>query len=180
MATTWVALLRGINVGRNKRVAMADLRQILASLGYDDVRTLLMSGNAVFTSDVVSAAKIESAVESAIASDLGMDVKVLVRSAAEIDRVVLENPFAKDGIPGTQLHAIFLAANPMKKIAVDPASVAPDEFALGERVIYIYVPNGLSGSTLPDFGKELGLPVTARNWNTVLKLQAAVRELMVL
>ena len=175
MATTWVALLRGINVGRNKRVAMADLRRILTSLGYDDVRTLLMSGNAVFTTDIGSAAEVAAAVEGAIASDLGMDVKVLVRSGAEIDRVVRENPFVKDGIPGTQLHAIFLAANPTRKITVDPASVAPDELSLGERVLYIFVPNGLSGSTLPDFGKELGgMTVTARNWNTVLKLQAAV------
>ena len=173
MPTTWVALLRGINVGRNKRLAMADLRRILGSLGYDDVRTLLMSGNAVFSSDVRSAAKVESAIEAAITSELGMDVKVLVRSGADIDRVVRENPFAKEGIPGTQLHAIFLAANPTKKITIDPTSVAPDRFALGERVVYIYVPNGLSGSTLPDFGKELGMTVTGRNWNTVLKLQAA-------
>jgi uncharacterized protein (DUF1697 family) len=177
VATTWVALLRGINVGRNKRVAMADLRRVLGSLGYDDVRTLLMSGNAVFTSDVRSAARVESAIEGAITSELGMDVKVLVRNAAEIDRVVRENPFAKDGIPGTQLHAVFLAANPTGKIDVDPAAVAPDEFSLGDRVVYIYVPNGLSGSTLPDFGKELGMTVTARNWNTVLKLQQMAKEL---
>jgi uncharacterized protein (DUF1697 family) len=172
MARTWVALLRGINVGGNKRVAMADLRALLESLGYGDVRTLLQSGNAVFTAGTGTASTIERKIESQIASDLGLDVKVLVRTAAELAAVVKANPLLGPKVDVKELHVAFLSsAPPDKKLAaIDRESVSPDRFEVGKGVLYLRLPNGTMGSKLPKWEKALGVTVTQRNWNTVTKL----------
>src|ERR1017187_2944025 len=104
---TWVALLRGINVGGNKRVAMADLRGLLESLGYQEVRTVLQSGNARFVAAGPSST-LETQIGSRIAADLGLDVKVLVRSADEFGAVVDANPWPARGVDRKELHVAFL------------------------------------------------------------------------
>jgi uncharacterized protein (DUF1697 family) len=177
MTTTWIALLRGINVGNAKRVAMADLRALLTDLGYGDVRTVLQSGNALFTA-TGKAAAIEKAVSARIAADLEMDVKVLVRSAAELVEVVDGNPFVARGLPVAELHATFLSKAPAasKLRAVDTDAVAPDELALGDRVIYTRLPNGVMGSKLPSWDKALGVDASARNWKTVLRIAQAANS----
>jgi uncharacterized protein (DUF1697 family) len=169
---TWVALLRGINVGGRKLLAMADLRALLESLGYDSVRTLLASGNAVFTTARGSAPELERAIATRIALDHGMDVKILVRSSGEFAKVFAGNPFPAEGVPSKELHAAFLSATPAAdKIAgLDRGQFAPDEIDLGDRVIYLRLPNGMTGSLLPNWERLLGLDVTVRNWNTVTRL----------
>jgi uncharacterized protein (DUF1697 family) len=171
--TTRIALLRGINVGRNRRIAMADLRMMLESLGYDDVRTHLQSGNAIFVSGAGKDAALEQQISAAIKATFGMDVAVMVRTAAEIASVVDSNPFAVRGADTGELHATFLAAAPSaaKIAAVDRAACAPDEFSVGERVIYVRLPNGVMGSRLPDWDKTLGIRTTTRNWNTTTRLR---------
>jgi uncharacterized protein (DUF1697 family) len=171
--TTRVALLRGINVGRNKRIAMADLRKMLESLGYDDVRTHLQSGNALFVAGAGKDAKLEQDISAAIKSTFGMEVAVLVRTAAELASVVDSNPFIARGVDTSELHATFLAAAPpAAKIAVvDRDACAPDEFAVGARVIYVRLRNGVMGSRLPDWDKMLGIHTTTRNWNTTTRLR---------
>lgn len=161
MTTTWVALLRGINVGRNKRIAMSDLRDLLISLGYADVRTHLQSGNAIFSARP-KPDKIEQEISSGIRKVFGMDVAVLLRSAAELAAVVAANPFITRGVNTCELHATFLAAQPAaaKIAAVDRAASAPDEFAVGERVIYLRLHNGVMGSRLPNWDRVLALPTT--------------------
>jgi uncharacterized protein (DUF1697 family) len=170
---TWVALLRGINVGRAKRVAMGDLRALLESLGYGDVRTHGQSGNVVFTAGKGGAPALEKQIASKIEADLGLDVKVLVRTARELAAVVDANPFVKRKVDPKELHVAFLSGTPpAKKLAsLNPAELAPDEFAPGKRVLYLRQPNGIMGSRLPDWEKMLGLTVTARNWNTTTKLR---------
>jgi uncharacterized protein (DUF1697 family) len=177
MTTTWIALLRGINVGNAKRVAMADLRALLTDLGYGDVQTLLQSGNAVFTTSGKAAA-IEKAVRARLEADLRMDVKVLVRSAAELAKVVDANPFVARGVALGELHATFLAkAPPASKVgAVDAEAAAPDELAFGNRVIYTRLPNGVTGSRLPSWEKALGVDASARSWKTVLRLAQAANS----
>jgi uncharacterized protein (DUF1697 family) len=167
--TTWVALLRAVNLGPTNKVAMADLRALLERLGYADVRTLLLSGNAVFTSPARSGAKVESAIERALADDLGLRVKVLARSASELAKVVRETPYAD--APPKELHVAFLSAQPGRN-DLDPKGYAPDEFTFGDRVAYLRLRNGVSGSRLPSFEKTLGLTATVRTWNTVTKLHA--------
>jgi uncharacterized protein (DUF1697 family) len=88
-----------------------------------------------------------------------------------------DNPFVARGVPATDLHVAFLSADPQaaKSAALDDAAFLPDEFALGKRVVYVRLPNGVMGSTLPDWEKVLGVRATQRNWNTTTKLCDLVR-----
>jgi len=171
--TTWVALLRGINVGRNKRIAMADVRALLETLGYAGVRTHLNSGNAIFSTGEHDAARIERDISASIRQVTGMDVATLVRAASDLAGIVDANPFAARGANPSELHVTFTATSiPVDRLAaLDPEESAPDEFAIGDRVIYMRLPNGLSGSVLPDWGRLLGLRTTTRNWNTTTRLR---------
>jgi uncharacterized protein (DUF1697 family) len=174
---TWVALLRGINLGRNKRVAMADLRALLSSLGYGEVRTHLQSGNAVFTAPAsTDAAELEKAIAAQISADLGLDVSVMVRTGAEIVAAAEGNPFLAKTSDPKQLHAGFLSAAPAEAAvtAIEPDAYLPDEMAVDDRVVYLYRPNGIQGNRLPDLERLLGVRVTERNWNTVSKLRDMV------
>ncbi len=176
--TTRIALLRGINVGRNKRIAMADLRAMLELLGYKDVRTHLQSGNALFAAGKGKDATLEQEISAAIKATFGMEVAVLVRSAAELASVVDSNPFVAQGAASSELLATFVATAPpeAKIAAVDRDACAPDEFAVGDRVIYLRLRNGVMGSRLPDFDKVLGIRTTTRNWNTTTRLRDMAAE----
>jgi uncharacterized protein (DUF1697 family) len=176
MSTTWVALVRGINVGRAKRIAMPELRAMLASLGYADVRTHGQSGNAIFTSGQRRAGVLEREISSAIRASFAMDASVLVRTAAEFMAAVDANPFVARGAPSSELHLCFLDAQPVaaKMRGVDRDAYKPDEFAFGKRVVYVRLPNGNMGSTLPDWERTLGVRATQRNWNTTTKLRDLV------
>jgi uncharacterized protein (DUF1697 family) len=171
--TTWVALFRGINVGRNKRIAMSDLRTMLISLGCADVRTHLQSGNAIFTAQGRKPESLEQELSAGIRNTFGMDVAVMVRTAAELAAVVDANPLVARGVDTRELHATFLAAAPVaaKIAAVDRDACAPDEFAVGKRVIYLRLRNGVMGSRLPDWDKLMGMRTTTRNWNTTTRLR---------
>jgi uncharacterized protein (DUF1697 family) len=171
-ATSWVALLRAINLGRRRRMAMADLRALLESLGYAEVRTHLQSGNALFEATEKRPGPLEHRIASRIKADLGLAVEVFVRSATQLARVVDENPFVARGIDPKHLQATFLSAPPPRRIVnrIDREEYAPDEFELGERVIYGHLPNGFMGSRLPDWEELLGLSATSRSWNTVSRL----------
>src|SRR4051795_10607232 len=120
--TTWVALLRAVNLGATNKVAMADLRTALTSLGYDDVRTHLQSGNVIFSGrGRATAATVERKVAATIASEFGLDVKVLVRSEAELAKIVAANPFVRRNVDPKQLHTVFLSGAPAarKRSSVD-------------------------------------------------------------
>jgi uncharacterized protein (DUF1697 family) len=171
--TTWIALLRGINVGGNKMLAMADLRALLESLGYQDVRTHLQSGNAVFTAGRSRAKTLEERIASRIDADFGLDVKVLVRTTEQLAEIVAANPFAGQGAPPKELHVAFLSAKPpADKVAGMGQAVLPlGEYEFGDRVIYLRLPKGISGSKLPNWDRLLGVAVTTRNWNTVSRLR---------
>ena len=170
----YVALLRGINVGRHKRMPMADLRELLSGLGYSDVKTLLQSGNAVFTSPARSAAGVERAIEKAIADRFGFDVRVLVRTKEEVGAAVAGNPLP---VPdGSRFLVSFLDRNPpaSRLQQIDAAEAEPEQFAVGTKVLYIWCARGFMDSKLlPLLSDErLGVVATARNWNTVTKLLA--------
>ena len=171
--TTFVALLRAVNLGRARKLAMSDLRALLESLGLADVRTHLQSGNAIFNVRSGSGRDLERRIESQIGTRLGMDVAVFVRSLAELAGIVDGNPFAKAGVDPKQLHVSFLSSQPAaKKVAgVDGSAYRPDEFAFGRRVLYVRLPNGVAGARLPDWERLLGVRATMRTWNTVTRLQ---------
>jgi uncharacterized protein (DUF1697 family) len=173
-------LLRGINVGRNKRIAMQDLRAVLAGLGYQDVATLLQSGNAVFTSARRQAGAVAGEIEQGISRELGLSVPCVVRSAAELAAVIAANPFTVKVSEGSRLLVSFLSGpvDRARLAGLDLADFAPDEVHVGDREIYAWLPNGQAGSRIPiDFwDKRLGVVSTARNWNTVTKLMVLAQQ----
>jgi uncharacterized protein (DUF1697 family) len=172
--TTYVALLRGINLGSRNKIAMADLRELLDGLGHSDVRTHILSGNAIFTSRRRSVPRLAAEIERAIKKRFGFDIAVLVRTRDELEKVVDANPFPAARRNPSQCYAIFLSDNvPRAKLdALDPASYAPDEIRHGDRVIYAWLPNGVQGSKVLGLltDKRLGVTTTNRNWNTTTKL----------
>ncbi|AZQ74546.1 DUF1697 domain-containing protein [Streptomyces luteoverticillatus] len=172
--TTYVALLRGINVGGKKRVPMQTLRELLAGMGCEAVRTHLNSGNAVFTHAGADEGTLAARLEEAIERELGFSVTCLVREAGEIRRVVDANPFAGQEVDPSRFVVTFLAgpADPATVADLDPAAYAPEAFALGEREVYLHCANGIRDSRLAKVLTErrLGTAGTGRNWNTVTRL----------
>lgn len=179
--TTYVALLAAVNVGKRK-VPMADLRDLLTGLGYRDVRTYLASGNAVF--DVPDDAEesgdsfaIAARISAALADRFGFDVPCLVRTGAYLNAVIKACPFPADTLEGKQLHAVFYSADVAadRYADIDQGAFLPEEFRLGEQVMYLYAPNGLGRSELAaalakPAGRLKGIQATGRNWNTVKAL----------
>ncbi|WP_063796117.1 DUF1697 domain-containing protein [Peterkaempfera griseoplana] len=175
--TRYVALLRGINLGTRNRVAMADLRDLLGGLGYEDVRTHLQSGNAVFAAPGRTDREIAAAVEQGIAARLGLTVPVVVRTAAELRAVVDGNPM--DVPDPAKFLVSFLAADPgpVLPAGLDPAAYAPEEMRLVGRHIYLNLPDGVRNAKLPLLlERRLAVPATTRNWSTVVRLLALAEE----
>jgi uncharacterized protein (DUF1697 family) len=171
----YVALLRGVNLGRNRRLEMKALRALLEELGYEDSTTFLQSGNAVFTSGR-SAAAVKRELERAIASELGLETEVFIRTRTELERVVAADPFADVVDDASRYQVSFLAGKlpaPTAR-ALEAADVAPEQVAVRGREIYAWHANGIQRSPLAKLLSEpkLGVSSTARNWNTVTKLLA--------
>lgn len=177
--TTFVALLRGVNVGKAKRVPMAELRALLSQLGYTGVATLLNSGNAVFRSAKGTPVKHAAEIASAIASKLKVEVPVIVKSAKEFATIVAENSLAEAAQDHSRLLVAFVQdPKALPGLAViEPLVVAPEKFLVGTGAAYLHCASGILESKA---GKALlgkaGKAATTRNWATVLKLQALASE----
>ena len=170
-----MALLRGVNVG-GRQLSMAALRAGLAEAGCTDVETYIQSGNVVLTVPRSAGSAPDAWLSSVIGRIAGFDVAVVTRRAAELDAVVAGNPYPDAG--GTQLHVVFHAVAPDPTIvaSVQAERFAPEACTLVGRDLYLFVPNGLGRAKLPvaldQAGRRAKAPAgTARNWNTVLKLQ---------
>ncbi|MEX0168453.1 DUF1697 domain-containing protein [Streptomyces sp. LMG1-1-1.1] len=183
MTKTYAALLRGINVSGRRKVPMAELRELLEGLGHGGVRTYLQSGNAVFTTDSgASEDALNTELEDAIESRFGFRVDCLVRDGDYLAAVAEACPFPAAELAGKELHAVYCSGpvDPERFAAIDREAYLPEDFALGDRVLYLHVPGGLGTSKLapvltrPSVVK--GLVTTARNWNTVVKLIEMTRE----
>lgn len=176
--TRYVALLRGINVGGRKKVAMSDLRAILDGLGHRHVSTYLQSGNAAFSSDRPEH-EIGREIQDQLAGVLGLEVGVLVRSLEQLTRIVAANPLPEATAEPARFHVLFLATPPGGKRMLDleRAESAPDEIRSGDGVLYVWYREGVLASKLthPALERRLGVRVTARNWNTVTGLLARAR-----
>lgn len=171
-----IALLRGINVGRAKRVAMADLRKVLSDMGYGDVRTLLNSGNVVFDCNAVEAADSAARIEEALVLKLGVPAKVTVLEATQLADIVHENSLAEVADDHSRLLVAVLNKPEVDLGKLEPLvhqSWQPEAFALGRYAAYIWCPDGvLSSRAAAAMGKALGDAVTSRNWSTISKLHA--------
>jgi uncharacterized protein (DUF1697 family) len=169
----YAVLLRGVNVGGNRKVAMADLRRVLESLGHTDVATYLQSGNAVVTAAESDPAKLERRIEKALSTQLGIDTRVLVRSHDELAAAIEANPFPDAVKEPRLLHVAFLDRDPTPaaRRRIAPDAYLPDEFRFGERAIYLRYAEGAGRSKLSQAPWDrLGVVATARNWNTVVEL----------
>ena len=178
--TTYVALLRGINVGGNQMIAMADLRAALAEMGLADVRTLLQSGNVVFRARARAPDKLEALLEKATGARFGFTPAYHVRTADEWRAVVEANPFPREAKadPGHLLVTFFKAPLDSEKVRTLQAAITGRELVRSDgRQLYMIYPDGVGASKaalLVD--KVLGVRGTARNWNTVMKLARLVGE----
>ena len=180
---THVALLRGINVGGRNKVTMADLREVVTSLGYIDVATYIQSGNVVFTSPNADSAALAAALEHGIAERIGVRPRVVVLSRAELAQVIADNPFPDESDPKC-LHAVISidGFGPDEVSGVDHSLQqarqrgSRDEARVVGRTLYLRTPDGLARSQL---GGQLVRPrakTTARNWSTILKLMALLDD----
>ena len=161
--TSYVGLLRGVNLGR-RQLEMDDLKRVAARLGYENVSTYIASGNLLFSSDRTEST-VKSEIERAVGELMGVAVPVMVRTAAEMRDVVDANPFAEQ--PGNRVVAIFLDKAPPKDPAKDAQNAVDERIARGEREVYVHYPNGQGASRLAIPAAKSG---TARNMNTVAKL----------
>jgi uncharacterized protein (DUF1697 family) len=176
-----LALLRGINVGGRNRVAMAELRRVVAALGHTDVATYIQSGNVVFTSADPDAAAVAAALERAVADDLGVPAAVVVLDRAELAAVVAGNPFPGEPDP-KRLHVVFTAAgldaDAVAAVATEEERARErggrDEVRVRGRVLYLRTPDGLGRSELATrlARPAAGVRGTTRNWATVAALLA--------
>lgn len=175
--TTFVALLRGINVGGRKQVAMADLRDVLVRLGFGDARSLLQSGNLVFQGEERSGASLEHLLEMEVRRRLALQAEIFVRTSTEWSAVIAANPFPEeaDRDPG-HLVVMFLRDRPAagRVEEVRGAIVGRELVRTEGRHAYIVYPDGIARSRLTStlIEKRLGTRGTGRNWNTVVKLAA--------
>ncbi|TQK51195.1 uncharacterized protein (DUF1697 family) [Streptomyces sp. SLBN-118] len=182
MTTRYAALLRGINVGGHRKVPMPELRELLTELGHGDVATYLQSGNAVFNSASDDEKALTTALERAIHRRFGFAVDCVVRSGPYLRAVADDCPFPADRLEARQLHVTYFSepVGPERLASIHAEAYLPEEFRLGDRVLYLYAPNGLGRSKLAE---ALGRPslfkdivATTRNWNTVVKLVELTRD----
>jgi uncharacterized protein (DUF1697 family) len=174
---TYIALLRGINVGGNKMVSMAELKAALTALGFSDVSTLLQSGNVVFSGKAAKSAALEATLERDVAKRLGVTCDFHVRTADEWSAMIAANPFPAEAKadPSHLLVTFFKAPLDAARVkALQAAITGPERLRADGRHLYMTFPDGIGNSKATAIaGKMLG-PGTARNWNTVLKLAARV------
>ncbi|MEU3772795.1 DUF1697 domain-containing protein [Streptomyces sp. NPDC032472] len=175
--TMYAALLRGINVGGKKKVPMAELREVLEGLGHGAVRTYVQSGNAVFGAPAERGAEaLARELEQAIEARFGFAVACLVVDGAFLRAVVEACPFPAGELEGRQLHVTFLSEqpDPSRFARIEAGDFLPEEFRVGDRVLYLYAPDGLGRSKLAEAlyrpAVLKGIDATTRNWNTVVKL----------
>jgi uncharacterized protein (DUF1697 family) len=171
----YAALLRGINVGGNKKVPMADLRTMTASLGLKDPKTLLQSGNLVFDAKSQPAAKLEELLEAATAKHIGVECSYLIRSADEWAAMMAANPFAREAKADPSHLAVTFCRDvpdPSALAALRSEARGKENFAVNGRQLYVWYPDGMGQSklALALSKNRLGTICTARNWNTVRKI----------
>ena len=172
-----IALLRGINVGKAKRVAMADLRALMEGLGHANVRTLLNSGNAVFDARSGMPATLAKQLRAAVLAQCGVDCEVIVKSAADLAAAIAEHPLREHADDDARMLVMFTQdASTLDELrTLEAGDWAPEAFAVGRHAAWLWCASGIIESRVAKaVGKLLKERGTARNWATVEKLRAMV------
>jgi uncharacterized protein (DUF1697 family) len=178
--TAFVALLRAVNVGGNNLIKMADLKALCEELGFGEVKTLLQSGNVVFTAKG-SDKSVAKKLADAIAKSHGFRPAIMVRTADEIADAMKRNPFkAEEKDDPAHLVIVFMADAPTSgaKERIAAVKVATERLHFSGRELHAHYASGQGNSKVTNavLERALGVPATARNWNTVTKLLALARE----
>lgn len=183
--TRYLALFKGINVGKAKRIAMADLRRVLGELGYGDVATHLQSGNAVFSATGAAPA-VATAIQAGVLAELGVDAAVVVRTAQQLTAAIAADPFGdRADDPAQHLLGFFSAVPDAARLAtfgqlLDAQQLdaeVPGGCVIADDHCYLWCPQGVLRSPFGtmDWNRKLGVVVTMRNWTTVLRLADMLR-----
>jgi uncharacterized protein (DUF1697 family) len=176
---TYIALLRGVNLGKAKRIAMADLRSLVEDLGFADPKTLLNSGNVVFRGRAAAPDKVASRLYDAIAASHSFTANVVVLLRGELEEVIAANPFPHETLDHSRLLVAF-ATSPDKLLPAEALSEGQwkgEKIAIRGRAAFLWLPQGVADSELAkEFGKVTRDAATARNWATVLKIRAAAES----
>lgn len=178
---SYVALLRGINVGGKNRLPMRDLAARVEDVGGTDVRTYIQSGNVAFRASRAAARRFCAALARAIGAEHGLEVPVVLRTADELHAVFDANPFAAADADPKSLHVAFLADEPGADAvaSLDPQRSPGDSFAVRGREVYLHLLGGVAKTKLSNawLDAQLGTVSTVRNWRTVGKLLELVDSL---
>ncbi|MGB0806951.1 MAG: DUF1697 domain-containing protein [Salibacteraceae bacterium] len=175
MKNTYIALLRGINVSGQKKILMAEFRELLSKNGFENVRTYIQSGNVVFESDSSNPNKLGTKIESVIAEHYGFEVPTLILMPDEIEKAVLENPFIKNNaINEEETYFTFLKEEPQPEniTQFNEVSYPGETFELIGKVVYYHCSIGYGKAKFTNkmMEKKLGTRATTRNYKTTLKL----------
>jgi uncharacterized protein (DUF1697 family) len=174
MSETYLALLRGVNVGGKNKLPMSDLVDICIEAGCKNVRTFIQSGNVIFNTNARSRAQLPGKITALIAERFGYRIPVTLRTLEKLSAVVANNPFLEQGGSEDALHVLFLAdvPNPDVVAGLDPERSPGDAFLVRGQEIFLKLSNGAADSKLTNnyFDKKLGTISTGRNWRTVTKL----------
>jgi len=176
----FVSFIRGINVGGNKMMSMADVKTLYESLGLKDVRSHLQTGNIIFQCAKGNPAKLGKRIENAMEKKFGFHRDVMIRTPEQLEAVIKRNPFKKEQTDPSWLVVMFLTGSP-DKIDIENLTEAhkgPEKFHIAGEEMYVYYPSGMGRSKLSNafIEKKLKVAGTARNWNVVTKLAAMMKE----
>lgn len=172
----YIVLLRGINVGANRKVPMADLKNLCAKLGLLNVQTYIQSGNIIFELAIPeSFSDLEERLHQSVSESFGFDIPVIVRTAEVMEKSVANNPFLKEkDVDIEKLHLTFLKETPAADllIKIKELDFFPDRFDIVGNDVFVYCPNGYGRTKITNdfFEKKLKVAATTRNWKTVMKL----------
>jgi len=175
--TIYISLLRGINVGGNKKIKMADLRNLYETLGFTDVKSLLQSGNVVFKSDETDQAELAAKIEGAIEQTFGFHSQIFILTVDNLKAIVSGHPFSEQQLEEPKkIMVFFLERIPRESeiASLREAHTGPEEMTFKGQVMYAFYPNGMGRSKLDNalIDRKLKISATARNWNTTNKLLA--------
>jgi uncharacterized protein (DUF1697 family) len=177
---TWIALIRGINVGGKNTLPMKELVAVLESLGARTVRTYIQSGNAAFVHTASAGSRLSGQIRAEIGTRCGLDPSILLLRLEEIEQAMGLNPFPEAERSPATLHAGFLEAAPRKPDLkrLEGLRSGHERFDLIDRVFYLHAPAGIGRSKLAAGAERcLGVPMTVRNWRTVTAIRTLAREL---
>jgi uncharacterized protein (DUF1697 family) len=176
----YISILRGINVGGNRKILMKDLKSLYEGLGFSKVETYIQSGNVIFESEQkLSTTELEVKIQQAITETFGFDVPVIVRSAEEWTHIVSKSPFWKEkDVDIEKLHLTILKQIPYPELVMEIKGMKfqPDRFEILGSDVFVYCENGYGRTKITNdfFEKKLKTQATTRNWKTVMKLHEMI------